>query len=112
MLDAYLLGPGQPQYTSPYALAADNHEQICAVGGDTLVTERNALGVIVRGTVFRHAGMQDVMPPPARPERSETCEPSCSQGFACEGGTCIQQCVPACGDGETCGNDRLCHSNS
>lgn len=110
--EAYAAGPARHQYTSSYALAADLRADICAVGGDALVIERNAAGVIVHGTVLRRADVLEVPPPPSQPpSRTELCEPSCSPGFACEGGTCIQQCVPACANGETCGNDRLCYPN-
>jgi hypothetical protein len=108
--DAYAAGPARRQYRSPYALAAEMHAEICAVGGDTLVTERNAAGVIVHGTVYRRADVLDVAPPPPRPpSRAEVCEPSCGPGSTCEGGTCIPLCDPACGEGERCGNDGLCH---
>lgn len=110
--EAYAAGPAGYQYKSPYALAADLRPQICAVGGDTLVTERNAAGVIVRGTVYRRAEMRDVAPPPPRdqlPSRAEVCEPACGPGQTCEGGTCIAACVPPCAEGETCGGDLRCH---
>jgi len=113
-LDAYAAGPASHQYKNPHALAAELRPQICAIGGDTFVTERNAAGVIVRGTVFRRMTMLDLPPPspPARlPSRAEICEPSCDPGSTCEGGTCIPQCVPACGDGETCSSDRRCQPN-
>jgi hypothetical protein len=45
----------------------------------------------------------------ADPPGAETCQPICSPGFACNAGTCVPQCNPACGGDETCGNDRLCH---
>jgi len=111
--EAYAAASPDRQYRNPYALAADLHGQICAVGGDTLVTERNALGVIVRGTVYRHAELRDLQPPPpARPSRTEVCEPSCGPGTTCEGGTCIPQCAAPCAEGETCGSDGACHANS
>ena len=109
-LEASIAGPARYQYKSPYQLAADMRGQICAIGGDTLVTERDASGVIVRGTVYRRATEEDIpaapRPPPSRAER---CEAGCGPGFVCEAGTCVPQCDPACGDGATCGADRLCH---
>jgi hypothetical protein len=134
----YIAASNQGQYKNPYALAADLRPNICAVGGDTLVTERNAAGVIaadlrpnicavggdtlvternaagviVRGTVYRHADVLDVAPPPPPPSRAEGCEPGCGPGSLCEAGTCVpRQCVPACGDGAACGTDGLCHPN-
>jgi hypothetical protein len=92
-------GKPDQQYRSPYQLAADLHGQICAVGGDLLVTERNAAGVIVQGTVYRRADLRDVAPPPERRERGERCE----------GAGCARSCDPACGDGEACGPDQRCH---
>jgi hypothetical protein len=107
--EAYAAGPARRQYTSPYALAAAIHDDICAIGGDTLVTEQNAAGVIVRGTVLRRADVLDIPDLPAQPpSRTERCEPGCGPGLACEGGTCVPQCAPACGDGEVCGDDRIC----
>jgi hypothetical protein len=106
----YIAAADQNQYKSPYALAADLRTNICAVGGDTLVTERNAAGVIVAGTVYRHAEVQDYASPP-KPPRAEGCEPSCAPGFLCEAGTCVRQCTPACGEGEFCGTDSVCHAN-
>jgi hypothetical protein len=110
--EVYAAGPARRRYTSPYALANDIHADICSIGGDTLVVDRNAAGVVVRGTVLRRATVYDVPLPPPRPApRAETCEPSCGPGYACEGGTCIPQCIPACGDGQSCGTDRLCHAD-
>jgi len=115
-LEAYSASPNKAryQYKDPYALAAAIHDQICASGADTLVTERNAAGVIVRGTVYRRANIHDVIPPPTQPpKKTETCEPECRSGFTCEGGTCVQHtCVPECGDDATCGPDLLCHPRS
>jgi len=113
-LEAYAINPTRYQYKDPYALAADIHDQICAAGADTLVTERNAAGLIVRGAVYRRANIHDVIPPASQPsKKSETCEPECRSGFTCEGGTCVQHtCDPACGDDSTCGPDLLCHPNS
>lgn len=106
----YIAASNRDQYKNPYALAADLHSNICAVGGDTLVTERNAAGVIVRGTVYRHAGVLDVVPPPEAPPRTEGCASGCGPGFLCEAGTCVpRECVPACGDGAACGTDGMCH---
>jgi hypothetical protein len=106
----YIAGSNRDQYKNPYVLAADLRPNICAVGGDTLVTERNAAGVIVRGTVYRHADVLDVVPPPAAPPRAEGCGSGCGPGFLCEAGTCVpRECVPACGDDATCGTDGLCH---
>jgi hypothetical protein len=111
-LEVYAAGPSAYQYKNARALLAEIRAEICAVGGDTLMTERNAAGVIVRGTVFRRSNELEPFPrPPQRPSRSEICEPSCGPGFTCEGGTCIQLCVPECADGETCGADQLCHPN-
>jgi len=108
--EPYIAGSSKGQYKNPYALAADLRPDICAVGGDTLVTERNAAGVIVAGTVFRRADVLDVVPPhPRPPPRAEGCAPSCRGGFTCEAGACVPACVPACGDGATCGSDGLCH---
>jgi hypothetical protein len=113
MLDAHAANPNLPQYKNPYALEAAIHDQICAAGADTLVTERNAYGIIVRGAVYRRATIEDVNPPSAKPPKAETCKPECGPGFTCEGGTCVQHsCAPACGDDATCGPDLICHPNS
>jgi len=100
-------------YKSATALLADMRADFCAVGGDMLVIERNALGEIVYGTVYRRAELQEMMvpppPPPVQPSKSERCEPECGPGLTCEGGTCVELCVPACADGTACGDDRVCH---
>jgi hypothetical protein len=112
LLEPYAADPNQQQFKDPYVLAATIHDQICATGADTLVTERNAAGIIVRGAVYRRATIEDVIPP-AKPPTAETCEPACRSGYTCEGGTCVQHtCDPACGDNSTCGPDLLCHPNS
>lgn len=38
------------------------------------------------------------------------CEPSCSPGFTCLHAICVTACNPACGAGEQCGDDRMCHA--
>jgi hypothetical protein len=102
------------QYKSPYTLAADMRQQICAVGGDTLVADRNAAGEIVHAAVYRHIDESDIPAPYPKqpPPKSESCDGACSPGSVCERNVCVPQaaqCDPACGDGETCGSDRLCH---
>lgn len=114
---AYVIHKPQYQYKSPYTLAADMRDQICAVGGDTLVTERDAMGVIVHATVYRHANESDIPAPYPKqpPPKAESCEGGCGPGFACERDVCVPQgpaCDPACGGGEICGADRLCHPDS
>ena len=88
-LEAQAADLSQPKFKSPYALAAALHDQICAIGADTLVAERNAAGEIVRGSVYRHATLDDLKPP-APPPKAETCEPACRPGYTCEGGTCVE----------------------
>lgn len=109
-------GGAQPRkvYKRASALLADMRADFCAVGGDMLVIERNALGEIVYGTVYRRAELHEMMvpppPPPTPPSKSERCEPECGPGLTCEGGTCVELCVPACAEGTACGDDRVCHS--
>ena len=97
---------GAKKYRDPQEFADAVHDRICAAGGDTLITAVNGYGTIVRGVVLRRAASARPDPVPAG-----TCEPTCSPGFLCNTGTCMPQCNPACADGETCGNDRTCHSN-
>ena len=105
------------QYTSPYTLAADMRQQICAIGGDTLVADLNAAGEIVHAGVYRHIDESDIPAPYPKqpPPKTESCEGTCRPGFVCERDVCVPQasqapvCDPACGDGEICGADRLCH---
>lgn len=106
----------KPQYSyhSPYRLAADMHQQICAVGGDTLVADRNAAGEITHAAVYRHIDESDIPAPYPKqpPPKAESCEGACRPGFTCEHDVCVPlapQCDPACADGETCGTDQLCH---
>src|ERR1043165_3227374 len=107
----YIAAHDQNQYKSPYALAADLQPNICALGGDTLVAQRNAAGVVVAGTLDRHAGVLDYASPPKLPPRAEGCEPACASGFLCEAGACVRQCTPACGEGEFCGADGGCRAS-
>jgi hypothetical protein len=107
----------QYQYKSPYTLAAEMREQICAVGGDTLVADLNAAGEIVHAEVYRHIDESDIPAPYPKqpPPKAESCEGACRPGFVCERDVCVPQapqCDPACGAGETCGADRLCHPDS
>jgi hypothetical protein len=104
----------QYHYHSPYTLAADMRQQICAAGGDTLVADLNAAGEIVHAAVYRHIDESDIPAPYPKqpPPKAESCEGACRPGFACEHDVCVPlapQCDPACGDGETCGADGLCH---
>jgi hypothetical protein len=104
----------QYQYRSPYTLAAEMRQQICAVGGDTLVADRNAAGEIVHAAVYRHLDDSDIPAPYPKqpPPKAESCDGACRPGFACEHDVCVPQapqCDPACGGGEICGADRLCH---
>lgn len=104
----------QYQYRSPYTLAAVMRQQICAVGGDTLVADRNAAGEITHAEVYRHIDESDIPAPYPKqpPPKAESCDGACGPGFACEHDVCVRQapqCDPACGDDQTCGADRLCH---
>jgi len=107
----YIAAHDQGTYKSPTELAADLRPNICALGGDTLVTERNAAGVIVAGAVYRHADVLDYASPPRPPPRAEGCEPACAPGFLCEAGACVRQCTPACGEGEFCSPDGVCRAS-
>jgi hypothetical protein len=112
-LGGYVMFKSQYQYKSPYLLAADMRPQICAIGGDTLVTERDAAGVITRGIVYRHLNNSDIPAPyKTPPVKPESCEGACRPGFRCEHDVCVPvavECDPTCNDGETCGPDGLCH---
>jgi hypothetical protein len=39
---------------------------------------------------------------------STPCVPSCSPGYVCLEGACIQDCNPPCADGQRCSADRVC----
>ena len=95
---------GAGNYENPQRFADVVRDRVCAAGGDTLVTEVNGFGMITRGIVLRRTA--PAAPPPVP---GGSCEPLCSPGFLCQAGTCIPQCNPSCADGQTCGNDRLCH---
>lgn len=117
----------KPQYSyhSPYTLAADFRGQICAVGGDTLVADRNAAGEIVHAALYRHIDESDIPAPYTKqPTKGESCEGACGPGTVCEHDVCVPQaqvqqapapqaqtpqCEPACAAGEACGADGLCH---
>ena len=102
---------GAGSYRDPQEFANVVHDRICAAGGDTLITEVNGFGIIARGIVLRRS---ETTPPAAAsvPAPADACEPLCSPGFLCSAGKCLPQCNPACGNGETCGNDRLCHASA
>jgi hypothetical protein len=91
------------------------HPQICAVGGDTLVADRNAAGEIVHAAVYRHIDESDIPAPYTKqPTKGESCEGACGPGLVCERDVCVpqaqtSQCEPACAVGENCGADGLCH---
>lgn len=115
----------QYQYRSPYTLAAEMRQQICAAGGDTLVADRNAAGEIVHAAFYRHIDESDIPAPYTKqPTKGESCEGACGPGTTCEHDVCVPQaqapqvqtpqaqapqCEPACATGETCGADGLCH---
>jgi len=81
--EAYAAGPTRYQYKDPVQLLADARTQICSLGGDTLVTDRNALGVIVHATVYRRANASDIPPAQRAPApRTETCDGACGPGEA------------------------------
>jgi hypothetical protein len=101
---------GAGNYNDPQEFANVVHDRVCAVGGDTLVTEMNGFGFITRGIVLSRVASPDPADP--APVPAGTCEPLCSPGFRCNAGTCIPQCNPHCADSETCGNDRICHPSS
>jgi hypothetical protein len=94
-------------------------EQACAAGADTVfgfsegmsgemtfisatfaVRTADAPPVVARGGQPAAAA--------ATPHDSATCTPICSPGFACQQGTCIPQCNPACEAGEVCNRTRQC----
>jgi hypothetical protein len=105
---------GTGVYRDPQEFAAAARDQICAAGGDLLVTEVNGQGVIARGIVFHRVATHGVAADraPTAPPPAGACEPICSPGFRCQAGTCIPQCNPTCDEGETCGKDRTCHRNA
>jgi len=95
---------GAGSYTDPQEFADKVRPAVCGAGGDALTTEVSGDGYIARGIVFRKVG-------PTTPTPAATgCDPVCSPGFSCVEKQCIPQCNPACGAGETCENDRLCHA--
>jgi hypothetical protein len=105
--EAIVADPTRRPYTNPHVLAADAREQICTMGGDTLVADQNAAGAIVHATVYRHVRELEPAPPsrpPADrlPSRSELCDPACGPGQTCEGGACVAapapDPAPACAD--------------
>ena len=99
-------------YRDPQAFANEVRAGVCAAGGDVLMTEVNGAGAIVHAIVFHRVdqaesgGSQPAGPAPSL----GTCEPICSPGFACNAGSGMPLCNPACTGAETCGNDRLCHA--
>jgi hypothetical protein len=54
------------------------------------------------------SGLEGV-PAPA-PARAATvaCDPLCSPGYECRGGSCLPTCNPPCGADQACGADRTC----
>jgi hypothetical protein len=101
---------GAGEYSNSESFLKDVRPQVCATGGDVLVTEVNGSGYIARGIVLRETAAGPA-PAPAPPDAG-ACTPICSPGFACTAGKCIPLCNPACAANETCGNDRLCHRSA
>jgi hypothetical protein len=102
---------GAGSFSDPNQFANRVRGEVCAVGGDALVTEVNGFGIIARGVVFHKT--DEVAPklaPTPAVTQGEGCEPICSPGFRCMSGACIPQCNPACAPTEKCGNDRVCHA--
>jgi hypothetical protein len=60
------------------------------------------------GRAFRCPTLVATPVPP--PVAATDCEPSCSPGFVCLRGACVSACNPACGSGQACGPDRVCHA--
>lgn len=90
-------------YQDPNAFLDAMRADVCAAGGDLVITEVNGYGAIARGVVFRKRAGASLA------DGGQACFPICSPGFGCERGTCIPLCNPACGADERCGPDRLCH---
>src|SRR5882724_1428689 len=65
--EAIVADPTRRPYTNPHVLAADARQQICTMGGDTLVADQNASGAIVHATVYRHVRELEPAPPPPPP---------------------------------------------
>lgn len=73
--DAQAAGLTKYHYTNPDQLARDMHDNICAIGGELLTTERNALGVITRAGVYRRERELALPPPPPATEQPSRSEP-------------------------------------
>jgi hypothetical protein len=93
---------GAGSYSNSEAFLYDVRPQVCAAGGDTLVTEVSGSGAIARGIVLRQTMMGPVV-------AAGACTPICSPGFDCQIGKCIPLCNPPCAANQQCQNDRLCH---
>jgi hypothetical protein len=125
--------PGSPRYETA---VLDLRRKAVLTGGTHLVTDsieppRDGDAVpafVVKARLFACGqGVVDVggppspsgalIPPkppgentaPVAPAKPATCEPECSPGYTCLRGTCVSACNPACGAGERCGVDRICH---
>jgi hypothetical protein len=90
----------------------------CAAGGDTVYgfaegINPDGAGMFISAT----AAVRRKAPPasssagtaaPTDEAPGASCTPICSPGFACEAGTCIPECNPACEPTEICNRHRTC----
>ncbi len=106
---------------------ADLRNRTAAMGGDYVEIQAIAPPhdtgtqcpdnrMVIRGVAYKTveipaatAASSPLPPPlPLPPPSATACDPACSPGFTCDGGTCAALCNPPCGPGQVCRADRLC----
>jgi hypothetical protein len=85
----------------------------CRAGGDTVYGYKDGIqggATIIVATIARRIGpgsrVKSASGQKAPP--SEPCDPPCSPGYRCQGGTCAAVCNPPCNAGMHCAQDRTC----
>ena len=89
--------------------------EACRAGADAVVgfkesMDADSVSMFIDATfVVKGTGAPEAPAAPAAAAPAPgACDPICSPGFACQGGTCVPQCNPPCEAGEICSRKRVC----
>jgi hypothetical protein len=64
---------------------------------------------VVHGIAFKLAGSSgSALSRPTVGAEPKGCDPPCSPGYVCRGGSCVALCNPPCAEGQACKQDRTC----
>jgi len=89
--------------------------EACRAGADAVIgfkesMDQDSVSMFIDATfVVKGTGAAEAPAAPAAAAPAPGgCDPICSPGFACQGGTCVPQCNPPCEAGEICSRKRVC----